>query len=214
VNTGWFLYVFQNSMIYQKSWNAAKCYVKLFFFSSFVKAFVYICSTAIVLTELNGVSGTPVRSERLADFLRRERQTLARRRDLLSSKITGYLPPVAEVVEADAVAEASVINERQRASLATAFSNVVATECRNATFQTRSEILAGGFNPRECKRNPNCDVSCQCVTVEDEVCQNQTPVQGCRLVQDEVCELVEEEFCDEEPTNVDDDIPDQVCNNE
>ena len=95
---------------------------------------------------------TPVRPENVSSFLRRERQALARRRELLNSE-EAVVKLEAEVQTPEAV-----------------------LECRNATFVSQVEVIEAGFDLDQCETNNECSENdgrnCDsCIEIQEEICE-------------------------------------------
>lgn len=118
-----------------------------------------------------------MRTRKFSDFLERERQALARRREILDqNEPKSYLPPF--LLTEDNLIGSSTDNR-----------------CVNETFATQAELAEAGYDLAQCSpTGPDCQKDCTCQIVLDEVCENQG--RSCPETR-EKCEQIEEEVCGE-----------------
>ena len=113
------------------------------------------------------IHGNPVRPEEFSEFLRRERQALTRRRNLLAQNWRNYIPPSKNQVEL--IAQASELREDKQFAFD--------LECRNETFRSQRQATEAGFDVvKECR--PNEDCNCDCNFVDDVICSEDPEVIG------------------------------------
>ena len=103
---------------------------------------------------------TPVNPDKFSDFLRREREALLKRREILKSNNPSL--------------KDALIEEEDQ------------TDCQNATFTSQREIVEAGYRLSQCfKTSESCDENCACQKICDvqgqckEKCSSPNQIEEC-----------------------------------